>query len=135
MEYLDKVDVVRQRTGVGYERVVEALQLAKEDVVEAIIILEREEKLKNSKEEFEVMGKEVINKIKKLIREGNIRRIKVKQKGRTIVDIPVTAGVIGTMLSPVLATLGAATALLTKCKIEVERPNDKVQDIDIEDDF
>lgn len=72
------------------------------------------------KEEFKVSGEEVVKKVKKLIEEGNARKIIIKnEKGESIMEIPLTVGVIGTILVPILAAVGAAAALLTKCTIVV----------------
>lgn len=75
-----------------------------------------------TKEEFKVEGKKVVNKIKALIKEGNVRKITVKgSKGNTILSLPVTAGVIGAVLLPPLVVVGAIAALLTECTITVVR--------------
>ena len=66
-------------------------------------------------------GSELFGKLKKLIHEGNIRRVVVKQGDRTIAEFPLTAGVVGTVFAPVLAAIGALLALLNDCSIEVER--------------
>ena len=73
-------------------------------------------------EEFKVEGSEVKEKVKQLLHEGNIRRLTIKNKeGKTILEVPVTVGVIGAVIAPVLAAVGAAAALLTECTIAVER--------------
>lgn len=73
-------------------------------------------------EEFEVTGGELVEKVKALVHEGNIRRITIKnQEGKTIIEIPLTLGVIGAVLAPVLAAVGAIAALATKCTIAIER--------------
>lgn len=73
-------------------------------------------------EEFEVTGSELVDKVKALIHEGNIRRITIKnQKGKTLIEIPLTLGVIGAVLAPVLAAVGAIAAMATKCTIAIER--------------
>lgn len=73
-------------------------------------------------EEFTVSGEAVISKIKELIREGNVRRIIVKNdEGRTLIEIPLTFGVVGTVLLPVWAALGAMAALVANFTIAVER--------------
>jgi hypothetical protein len=64
---------------------------------------------------------QVIEQLKKLIEEGNIRRVVVKQHGRTVAEFPLTLGVVGAVLAPVVAAIGALTALLTQCTIEVEK--------------
>ena len=75
-----------------------------------------------SKEEFKVNGEDLLKKVKELIAEGNVRRITIKSKeGRTIVVIPLTIGVVGAVLVPPLAAVGAIAALVTECTIAVER--------------
>lgn len=77
---------------------------------------------KTVKEEFKVTGGEIIDKIKSLIHEGNIRRITIKdEKGKTIIEIPLTLGVVGAALLPHLAAIGAIAALVTKMTIVVEK--------------
>ena len=67
-------------------------------------------------------GEELLKKFKSLIKEGNVRRITIKDKeGRTLIDIPLTIGLIGAVLAPVLAAVGALAALITECTITVER--------------
>lgn len=73
-------------------------------------------------EEFRVSGEEVVAKIKELIKAGNIRRIILKNEaGETLIEIPLTFALVGAVLAPMLAAVGAAAALLTKCTIVVER--------------
>ena len=74
------------------------------------------------RETFKVNGEQLLAKIKQLIKEGNIRRIIIKDKsGKVIVEFPVTIGVVGTLLAPSLAAIGAIAALLTECEVVVER--------------
>jgi len=138
-EELEKVDVIRERTGVDYEQAVETLRSVDGDVLEAIIKLEKEEKQKYTKEEFQVRGQQVIGRVKDLIRKGNVTRIRVKKDDRVLVDIPVTAGVVGTVIAPYLTVLAGIVALASKCTIEVERLNrlaDRAEnDIDNSNEF
>ena len=77
---------------------------------------------KKSTEEFKVNGEELLGKVKQLINEGNVRRLIIKGKdGRTIIEIPLTIGVVGIVLAPVLAAVGTIAALVTECTILVER--------------
>jgi hypothetical protein len=79
-------------------------------------------KQKNNEESYRVKGKDVVNKIKAIIREGNVRRIIIKNKdGRNLIDIPLTVGVVGIVFAPVLAAVGVMAALLSECDIVVER--------------
>ncbi len=73
-------------------------------------------------EKFEVTGENLLKKVKELIKEGNVRKITIKDKsGKDLIVFPLTIGVVGTMLVPVLAAVGAIAALLTECTISVER--------------
>jgi len=74
------------------------------------------------REQFKVSGDEIVRKIKDLIREGNVRRIIIKNdQGKTIMEFPLTVAVVGTVLAPLLAAAGALAALATDCTLEVER--------------
>ncbi len=73
-------------------------------------------------EEFEVDGDKVVETVKRLVHEGNIRRITIKnEEGKSLIEIPLTFGVVGAVLLPTLAALGALAALVTHCTIVVER--------------
>jgi hypothetical protein len=79
-------------------------------------------KAKVVKEEFTVSSSDLIEKVRQLLHEGNVTRIIVKdEKDRTLLEIPATIGLIGALLAPWLAALGAITALATNCKIIVEK--------------
>lgn len=76
----------------------------------------------NRTEEFKVNGEDLIKKVNELIREGNIRRVTIKDKdGKIIAEFPLTVGVIGALIAAPLAALGAIAALVTECTIAVER--------------
>lgn len=76
-------------------------------------------------EKFTVAGSQLIDKVKQLIREGNIRKVRLVHEGRTIIEIPLTIGApaaaVGILAAPVQAALGAFAALVTECTIEVEK--------------
>jgi hypothetical protein len=73
-------------------------------------------------EEFSVNGEEILAKVKQLIREGNIRRVIIKDKsGRILVEFPLTIGVVGAAVAPMLVAIGAVAALLTEATIVVEK--------------
>ncbi len=72
-------------------------------------------------ETIKVQGGELLDAVKRLIHEGNVRRVVVKQGDRVVAEFPLTAGVVGTVLAPVLAAIGALAALLKDCSIDVER--------------
>jgi hypothetical protein len=81
-----------------------------------------------TKEKFTVDGSQLVEKVKELIREGNIRRIRLLHKGHPLIDIPLSVGVpvaaAMVVAAPVLAGLGAIAALVTECTVEVERVDD-----------
>ncbi|MFH1382122.1 MAG: DUF4342 domain-containing protein [Chloroflexota bacterium] len=76
-------------------------------------------------EKFTISGSELVDKVKQLIHEGNIRRIRIIREGKTVLEIPLSIGApaaaLGIMMAPVLAALGAFAALVTECTIEVEK--------------
>lgn len=78
---------------------------------------------KAKKEEtYKVQGDKLLAKVKELVKEGNVRRIIIKDKnGKTMVEFPMTIGVIGALVAPALAAIGALAALVTECSITVER--------------
>ena len=77
--------------------------------------------LKSYTEELQVMGEQLLAKVKELLHEGNVRRIIIKQDGRTIVEFPLTIGVVGVVAAPILVAIGAISALIAQCSIEVVR--------------
>ena len=82
--------------------------------------------MENFKEEFKVRSEEIIEKVKELIHEGNVRRLIIKdEEGKVYLEIPVTIGVIGVVLAPVLAAVGAVAAMVANLKVEVIRTDDE----------
>ncbi|OGA93787.1 MAG: hypothetical protein A3G27_06520 [Betaproteobacteria bacterium RIFCSPLOWO2_12_FULL_66_14] len=72
-------------------------------------------------ESFKVTGQQLLDAVKKLLHEGNVRRVIIKQDGRVIAEFPLTVGVIGAVVAPLLAAVGALAAVLTECTVDVER--------------
>ena len=72
-------------------------------------------------ESFKVAGEQLVDAVRRLLHEGNVRRVIIKHEGHTIVEFPLTVGVIGAVLAPVLAAVGAIAAALKECTIDVER--------------
>jgi hypothetical protein len=76
-------------------------------------------------EEFRVTGGEILDKIKEILHEGNVRRIILKdEKGKTFMELPLTVGVVGAIVAPVLAAVGAVAALASNLTIVVEKTED-----------
>jgi hypothetical protein len=74
-----------------------------------------------SVEELQVVGEQLLAQVRELVHEGNVRRISIKQEGRTILEIPLTLGVAGVLVAPVVAAVGVLGALIAQCSIEVIR--------------
>ena len=72
-------------------------------------------------ESFKADSETVVEKVKEVIHAGNVRRVVVKHDGRTVAEFPLTIGVVGAVLAPVAAAIGALVALLKDCTIDVER--------------
>jgi uncharacterized protein DUF4342 len=81
---------------------------------------------KTRTEEFRVEGEKLIGKVKEIIHEGNIRRIIIKDKeGKIVLEIPMTFGVVGALIAPQLAAIGAIAALLTEATVVIEKEENK----------
>jgi hypothetical protein len=115
-EDLHKIDVICERTGLSFADARELLETCSWDVMEALITYDQHAKTNV----WEVRGREVVDRVKQLIRKGNVTNIRIKANGRVIMELPVTAGVVGTILAPKLAFLAGITCLLTKCSIEFD---------------
>lgn len=128
---LEKVDKVKERTGVSYAAAKAALEATNGDVLEAIILIEKgtEEKAKSTEGKTETVD-ELKAWLKDLIEKGNVSRIKVSKDGDTIVDVPVNAGiaaaVIAVIIPPILAFVVVA-AVVTKVTIEITKQDGSVE--------
>lgn len=79
---------------------------------------------------FKAEGASLVDKLRDLIREGNVRRVIIEYEGRTVAEFPLTVGVVGAVLAPVVAAIGALVALLKDCTIHVERVRDDADSTD-----
>ena len=126
---LEKVDKVKERTGVSYSEAKEALEISNGSVLDAIIFLE-----KQSKDEGQYKKTETIEELKiwlkDLINKGNVTRIKVSKDGKKLVDVPVNAGiaagVIAIVIPPILAFVVVA-AVVTQVTIEITKADGSVE--------
>lgn len=126
---LEKVDIIRERTGVTYAEAKHALEMCSGDVVDALIYLEADkEKLEldtyTTKDEF-------MNWIKGVIKKGNVTRIKIRKDDKVLVDIPVNAGIAVTGIAYLIATpllaLGVLSAVVAKVTIEITKEDGSVE--------
>ncbi|MDI6603639.1 DUF4342 domain-containing protein [Aceticella autotrophica] len=123
-EELEKIDMIIERTGVSYKEAREALNECNGNVVDALVYLE--ENKKSWTENISVAGSEVLDKIKDIVKKGNVTKIRIKKDDEVILEIPVTAGAISALLIPQLTLVGVALAFVSNCTIEVERPNKEI---------
>ncbi|MGB9680052.1 MAG: DUF4342 domain-containing protein [Thermoanaerobacteraceae bacterium] len=123
-EELEKIDLIIERTGVTYKEAKDALEKSNGSVVDALIFLE--ENKKSWTESFTVAGSEVVEKIKDIIRKGNVTKIRIKKDDNILLEIPVTAGAVSALVVPQLTLAGAALALVANCTIEVEKQDKSV---------
>jgi len=80
-------------------------------------------------EEFHVSGDTLVAKIKELVQEGNVRRVILKnEEGRTLIELPLTLGVVGAVLAPQLAALGAIAVLVARCTVVVEKVTEQAEE-------
>jgi len=81
----------------------------------------RNKKEETVKEEFTVLGKELKKTVLKLVKEGNVRRIKIKHKGKVFLEIPVLVTAVAVVLAPTLAVVGILATFFSQCTVEIER--------------
>nr|WP_092068459.1 DUF4342 domain-containing protein [Dendrosporobacter quercicolus]NSL47104.1 DUF4342 domain-containing protein [Dendrosporobacter quercicolus DSM 1736]SDL76288.1 protein of unknown function [Dendrosporobacter quercicolus] len=122
---LEKIDIIRERIGVSYKEAKEILERNNGNVIEALVDAENTTQSNSWTEEFSVRSNEVMDRVKELIREGNVNRIRIKHDGRTLVEIPVALGAIGAVVLPQLAALGVLVAVFKRCTIEVVRTGEE----------
>ena len=125
---LEKIDIVVARTNSTFKEAKEALEKTGGDVVEAIVFIE--DNRGSWTGNMSNKGERMIDKIKEILKKGNVTKIIVKKDGEVIMNIPVNAAALGTIISAPLALLGLGTAILSKCVIEIQREDGKVVNID-----
>lgn len=128
---LEKIELVKDRTGVTYKEAKDALERADGNVVDAIIDIEEITEENASSGKIGAKGEAIADSIKDLVRKGNVSRIVVTKKNNKILDLPVNAGIIGALAAPWGVVLGVAAAFGFNCRIEVIK--DDGSSIDITD--
>ena len=126
MVTLEKIDKIVERTGVTFEEARDALNACNGDVVEAIILIQSGQ---DGKQDKEGKGSEIIATLKEYIRKGNVSRIIVENDGEVVLSIPVTVGVIGAVIAPVIAVIGLGATVINKVTVKVVDSEGKVTNI------
>ncbi|MBZ9608484.1 DUF4342 domain-containing protein [Clostridium estertheticum] len=129
---LEKIDIVKERTGVTYTDAKEALEECDGDVVNALIYIEAKQKKteKFNMKEMYTTKDEFVTWIKNIARKGNVTRIKIKKDETVIIDIPVNAGIAAGLVGlymPSLIGIGLLTAVITKVNIEITKEDGSVE--------
>ncbi|MGH4139333.1 DUF4342 domain-containing protein [Clostridium sp.] len=129
---LEKIDIIKERTGVSYTEAKEALEECDSDVVNALIYIEAKQKkyAKFNMEEMYSTKDEFVTTIKDIVKKGNVTRIKIKKDDTVVIDIPVNAGIAAGLIglyNPVLIALGLLTAVLTKVTVEITKADGSVE--------
>ncbi len=125
---LEKIELVKDRTGIGYKEAKEALEKTEGNVVDAIILIE-ENIDEAGKSKIGSQGADMLESIKETIRKGNVSKITIKKDGEVLLSLPVSIGIIGTVLFPWAAVGGIVAAFGTKCTIELLKDNGEVINI------
>jgi hypothetical protein len=125
---LEKIELVKDRTGVSYKEAKEALEAADGSVVDAIIGIEESIDIK-AKSKLGEQSAVIVEKIKNAIRKGNVSKIIVRKGDEVMLNLPVSVSIIGSVLAPWAAVAGIIAVFGTKCTIELVKDNGEVVDI------
>ena len=125
---LEKIELVKDRTGVSYKEAKEALEFAGGNVVDAIIYIEENIDNDYTGGDKKVVGR-IVDTVKEAVRKGNVTKIRIFHGEDLILNLPVTFGVVGTVLFPWGAVASAVAAALTKCRIELVKEDGTVIDV------
>ena len=125
---LEKIELVKDRTGVSYAEAKAALEAADGSVVDAIISIEESIDQDNAKS-ISKQGNAIIENIKALVKKGNVSKIVIKKDDEVMLNIPVNLGILGTVIAPWGAVLGTLAAFGFKCTIELVGEDGTIIDV------
>jgi len=125
---LEKIELVKDRTGVSYKEAKDALEAAEGNVVDAIIAIEEDINLTGSNKARE-QAVQVVEKIKDYVKKGNVSRIMIKKENEVLLNLPVTAGIVGAVIAPWAAIVGVIVAFGSKCTIELMKEDGTIVDV------
>ncbi len=127
---LEKVDQVKQRTGVSYKAAKEALEKSDGDVLEAIIYLENSSSEKTYSDaafnQFSQFGEDIGNFFKDIIHKGNVNRVTIEKDGKRILDLSLTAGAVGAVLFTPAIIISLIAAFATGCEMSIQKEDGEV---------
>ena len=125
---LEKIELVKDRTGVSYKEAKEALEFAGGNVVDAIIYIEENIDNDYTSSEKKAAGR-IVDTVREIVRKGNVTKIRIYHGDDIILNLPVSFGVVGTVLFPWGAVASAVAAAVTKCKVELVKEDGSVVDV------
>lgn len=128
-ENLQKIDDILKRTNTDYSTAKKALDEANGDVLEAIILIESQYKNQQHAKSVSGKGEQVLNQLKDILAKGNATKLTIKKNNEVIVNVPITAGLIGAWIAPFLSAAGITAALLTQCSVEITQADGKIVDL------
>ncbi len=126
---LEKIELVKDRTGVTYAEAKQALEEADGSVVDAIIAIEETINAGQKGRGFGKKGEALFANIKELVKKGNVSRIQVKKDGELVLNVPVNAGLVGVVIAPLASVVGVVAAFGFKCVIEVVKTDGTIIDV------
>ncbi len=125
---LEKIELVKDRTGVSYKEAKDALEAAEGSVVDAIIAIEETVDEKPAKKVNEAAN-ETVDKIKDMVKKGNISKITIRKDDEVLLNLPLNAGLVGALLAPWGVIAGIIAAFGFKCQIELQKDDGTIVDI------
>ena len=125
---LEKIELVKDRTGVSYKEAKDALEAAEGSVVDAIIAIEETVDEKPAKKVNEAAN-ETVDKIKEVVKKGNISKITIKKDDEILLNLPLNAGIVGALVAPWGVIAGVIAAFGFKCQIELLKDDGTIVDI------
>lgn len=126
---LEKIELVKDRTGVTYAEAKQALEETDGSVVDAIIAIEE---IINSGEKSKGFGKKgeaLFSRLKEIVKKGNVSKIQVKKDGELVLNVPVNAGLVGVVIAPIAAVVAVVAAFGFKCSIEIIKTDGTIIDV------
>ena len=123
---LEAIDELRDRVDVTYEEACNYLKAARGDVVEAILLFERDRGKSDRSPEEEIVdrGRDMLDRVRKAVEEGMRKKLAVRREERTVAELRLAAGLVGAIVAPKLAVLGAVAALVTRSTVDIEDQED-----------
>lgn len=126
---LEKIELVKDRTGVTYAEAKQALEENDGSVVDAIIDIEETVNAGKKERSFGERGQSLFKKLKELVKKGNVAKIQVKREDETILNVPLNAGILGIAIAPLASVVAVVAAFGFKCVIEVVKTDGTIIDV------